>query len=89
LTPGKLETSGTDNGTRTKRWLNDAFARLNFNHQPFDPIDSVSIILVPDEIRVSICITFFTKKQEPALGRAFKVGFEDSRGNDHWENREA
>jgi len=62
---------------------------LDFNHQSLDPSGAVGIALVPNKIRVNIRITFFTKKQEPALGRAFKIGFKDSRGNNHWENREA
>jgi hypothetical protein len=69
------------------RWLNDASARLDFSRPSFDSSGAVHIILVPDKIRVNIRITFFTKKQEPALGWTLQVGFEDGSGNDHWGNR--
>ena len=71
------------------RRRNNAFARLDLNHQSLDPSGAVNFALVSYKIQVNIRITFFTKKKEQTLGRALKVGFEDSRGYDHWENREA
>lgn len=68
------------------RWPNNAFARLDFNHQSLDPSGAVSIALIPHKIWVKIWITFFTNKQEPAFGWTLQIGFEDRGGNDHWGN---
>jgi hypothetical protein len=81
--------SNQETTSRKSAVPNNAFARLDFNHQSLEPSGAVRIILVPDKIRVNIRITFFIKKQEPALGRALQVGFEDRCGNDHWGNRKA
>lgn len=71
------------------RWRDHTFARLDFNHQSLESSSAVFVILLLDKIRVKIRLTFITKKQEPAFGRAHKVGFEDMCRNDHWDNREA